>query len=67
MKKYINIQLEVINDLNINLDDLDINIKNSVQSCYRTFYQVLLHKYKSEIVAKDITNELMKKYELYLI
>lgn len=67
MKKYIEIQKEVLKDLNIESKVLDIDIKNSIQSCYNTFYHALYYKYNNYSIAKDLSNELMKKYELYLI
>lgn len=71
MKRYIEIQKEVTKDLqlkfNIDINLLDLNFKNSKQSCYNTFYKLIYYIYKSDIIAKDITTELMKKYELYTI
>lgn len=71
MKKYIEIQKEVINDFkfrfNIDFNILNLELKNSKQSCYNTFYNLAYYIYKNSNIALDITNELMNKYELYII
>ena len=67
MKKYIEIQNEILKDYNIDYKDLNIELKNSVKSVYNLCYLIGLHITNKEVDAEEFTANLMKKYDLYYL
>lgn len=64
MRKYIEIQNELIDDFNMNVSEFNIELKNSVKSTYNLCFLIGLHITNKEEDAKEFAENLMKKYDL---
>lgn len=64
MKKYIEIQREVMKDYGINPYDLSVPFKNSIKATLDVFYNVGILVTKDADVAEEFKEELRKKYNL---
>lgn len=64
MKRYIEIQNEVLKDFKVNLSDLDIVQKNSKECTYNLFFKVGMLITKNESISLEFADELVDKYNM---
>lgn len=62
MKRYIEIQNEVLKDFKVNLSELNMVQKNSKECTYNLFYKVGMLITKNESVSLEFADELADKY-----